>query len=162
MADKSTRDVVEEGFAKEGIPAGRLVLAAQQVNLPEHFAYYGNVDLALDTFSYCGTTTTCEAMWMNVPVVTLAGTMHISRVGASLLTNVGLESLIANTEDQFVEIAARLARDPAALAAVRKGLRSTLQASPLMNQKQFAADFGDALRTMWRDWCATQPSIQGR
>jgi predicted O-linked N-acetylglucosamine transferase (SPINDLY family) len=96
-------------------------------------------------------------MWMNVPVLTLAGPMHISRVGASLLTNVGLESLVTHTEDEYVEAAARLAKDPAALAAVRTGLRAKLQASPLMNQKQFATDFGNALRTMWRDWCATQP-----
>jgi len=132
------------------------MLVAQQQSLVEHFGYYGNVDLGLDTYTYCGTTTTCEAMWMNVPVVTLAGDMHIARVGASLLTNVGLESLVAQSEDEFVEIATRLAKDPAALAAVRTGLRGKLQASPLMNQRQFAADFGNALRTMWRDWCATQ------
>jgi predicted O-linked N-acetylglucosamine transferase (SPINDLY family) len=89
-------------------------------------------------------------------VVSLAGKMHISRVGASLLTNVGLGSLVADDEERFVEIASTLAKDVAALTELRRGLRGRLQASPLMDGKTFAREFGEAIRTMWRQWCATR------
>ncbi len=153
MADSNTRQRIHDMFQKYGVPPERVVLVPQQLDLAHHFAYYGNIDLGLDTFSYNGTTTTCEALWMNVPVLTLAGDMHISRVGACLLTNLGLESLVANTEEEFIATAARLAGDKEALAEVRKGLRARLQASPLMDAKQFTRDFENGLRTMWRTWC---------
>jgi predicted O-linked N-acetylglucosamine transferase (SPINDLY family) len=153
MADARTRQRVLDGFAKEAIPPERIQLVAQQLDLAQHFAYYGNVDLALDTYSYNGTTTTCEAMWMNVPVVTMAGDNHISRVGACLLTNVGLENLIAHNEEQFIEIAAGFAKDRESLVALRKGLRARFGNSPLMDAAKMGRDFGDALRTMWREWC---------
>jgi predicted O-linked N-acetylglucosamine transferase (SPINDLY family) len=156
MADQTTRERVVRGFTEQGIAAERITAAPQQIALAEHFAYYRNIDLALDTFPYNGTTTTCEALWMNVPVVSLAGKMHISRVGASLLTNVGLASLVADDEERFVEIASTLAKDVAALTALRRGLRGRLQASPLMDGKTFAREFGEAIRTMWRQWCATR------
>lgn len=153
MADDMTKRIILERFAKEGVPADRIMLVPQLVDLAKHFAYYGNIDLGLDTYTYNGTTTTCEAMWMNVPVVTMMGDMHISRVGASLLTNVGLPNLIAHTEEEFVKIAAGYAQNRDSLVALRKGLRSRLQNSPVMNGKQFARDFEGALRTIWKKWC---------
>jgi protein O-GlcNAc transferase len=156
MADEGTRNIIKAGFAEYGVGEERLMLLAQHLNLADHFAAYGDVDLALDTYTYHGTTTTCEALWMNVPVVTLTGNMHISRVGTSLLTNAGLPSLIASTEEEFIDIASRLANDTAALMEVRKGLRERFRKSPVMDDVQFASDFDAAMRTMWRDWCATQ------
>jgi predicted O-linked N-acetylglucosamine transferase (SPINDLY family) len=154
MADDNTRGIIHERFAKEGIPAERIVLVPQQVDLAQHFAYYGNIDLGLDTYSYNGTTTTCEALWMNVPVLTLAGDNHISRVGLSLLTNVGLPQLIAHNEDEFVKIAASYFENRDSLVELRKGLRAKLQSSNLMNGKKFADEFGDSLRDMWKQWSA--------
>ena len=129
-------------------------MVPQQIDLAQHFAFYGNIDLGLDTYTYNGTTTTCEALWMNVPVLTLAGQEHISRVGASLLTNVGLPQLVAHTPEEFVRLASGYGHDHASLVELRKGLRERFRNSPVMNGKRFAAEFGASLRTMWREWCA--------
>ena len=129
-------------------------MVPQQIDLAQHFAFYGNIDLGLDTYTYNGTTTTCEATWMNVPVVTLAGREHISRVGASLLTNMGLPQLVAHSVDEFVQIASGYAHNHQALVDLRKGLRQKFRTSPVMDGKRFAGEFGMALRTMWREWCA--------
>jgi predicted O-linked N-acetylglucosamine transferase (SPINDLY family) len=155
MNDAGTREIVLSRFEKQGIPRERILSVTQQYDLAEHFAYYANVDLALDTVPYNGTTTTCEALWMNVPVLVLAGTMHIGRVGASLLNNVGLPQLVAQSEDEFVQIAAKYANNIPALTGLRTGLRERLRASPLMDGPQFAQDFAAALRTAWQQWCAT-------
>ena len=154
MADAKTRQIIIERFAAEGLPADRIILMPQQIDLSKHFAYYGNVDLGLDTYTYNGTTTTCEATWMNVPVVTLAGDVHIARVGASLLTNMGLPQLVAHTEEEFIRIASGYANNHAALVELRKGLRERFRRSPVMDGKRFAGEFGASLRTMWRQWCA--------
>jgi predicted O-linked N-acetylglucosamine transferase (SPINDLY family) len=156
MADRRTRERIQKGLAAHGVAPERVITVQQQLNLADHFAYYGNIDLGLDTIPYNGTTTTCEALWMNVPVVTMAGNMHIARVGASLLTNAGMPQLVAQTPDQFVDIATSLAKDTAALGALRKGLRARLVASPLMDGPTFAREFDAALRYMWQQWCATR------
>jgi predicted O-linked N-acetylglucosamine transferase (SPINDLY family) len=153
MADNSTRQMIIAKFARYGLPSDRINLVTQQIDLAQHFNYYGNIDLGLDTYTYNGTTTTCEALWMNVPVVTLVGEMHISRVGSSLLTSMGMPQLIAHTPEEFVKIATSYAANRDALVELRKGLRNRMIASPLMDGKTYAKDFGDALRVMWRDWC---------
>ena len=94
-------------------------LVGRVPNVVEHLAQYGRVDIALDTFPYHGTTTTCEALWMGVPVVTLVGRTHASRVGVSLLTRVGAPQWIAETEEDYVRIAVELAGDLAGLAVLR-------------------------------------------
>jgi predicted O-linked N-acetylglucosamine transferase (SPINDLY family) len=111
------------------------------------------VDIALDPFPYNGTTTTCEALYMGVPVVTLAGTMHPGRVGASLLTCVGLPDLIAHSEDEYLAIAQRLAADPARRTNLRSELRGMVLRSPLCDAPSFATRMEAALRRMWRTWC---------
>src|SRR5205814_2982845 len=110
--------------------------------------------IALDPFPYNGTTTTCEALFMGVPVITLAGTMHPGRVAASLLTSVGLEDLIAHTQDEYIAIAQRLATDAPRRADLRSRLRPTLLASPLCDGSAFSRRMDRALRTMWRRWCS--------
>jgi predicted O-linked N-acetylglucosamine transferase (SPINDLY family) len=119
----------------------------------EHLARYAQMDIALDTFPYGGTTTTCDALWMGVPVVTLAGNTHASRVGASLLNAMELGDLVATDIAQYVDHAVALAMDHARRAALRESLRQRMAVSPLADGPAFAAQFAAALREMWRRWC---------
>jgi predicted O-linked N-acetylglucosamine transferase (SPINDLY family) len=89
LAEAEVADRIRAQFQSHGVASDRLELLGQRINATEHLALYANMDVALDTFPYHGTTTTCEAMWMGVPVVTLAGRAHAGRVGVSLLTNCG-------------------------------------------------------------------------
>jgi predicted O-linked N-acetylglucosamine transferase (SPINDLY family) len=111
------------------------------------------VDVALDTLPYNGGTTTCEALWMGVPVVTLAGATHAARMGASLLRAAGLPELVAGEPEDFVARAVRLASDPAALARLRGGMRERLARSPLLDGARFTYGLEAAYRDLWRDWC---------
>lgn len=117
-------------------------------SLTDHLRDYHQVDIALDTFPYNGTTTTCEALWMGVPVITLAGATHVSRVGLSLLTNVGVPDLAAASLEQYVHRAVSLAHDLPRLRELHAGLRDRLQQSPVMNAPQFARDMEAAYRAM--------------
>lgn len=98
---------------------------------------------------------------MGVPVVTLAGRTHVSRVGVSLLTNAGLPELIASDADEYVEIAAKLALDVPRLSALRATLRERMRRSVLTDGVRLARDVEDAYRKMWRAWCAKQCSDSG-
>jgi protein O-GlcNAc transferase len=137
-------------FAAAGIPAERLDLVAQIPGTAAHLAAYDRLDIALDPFPYNGTTTTCEALWMGVPVLTLAGRLHAGRVGASLLVPLGLEAWIAADEDDYVAAAARLAANLPALAALRARLRPCLAQAPLCDAAGFARQMEAAYRRMWR------------
>jgi protein O-GlcNAc transferase len=152
LTESSPRRRLLEIFASCGIAADRIQLHSQTKTLNHHLELYSKVDLALDTFPYHGTATTCEALWMGVPVVTLAGSRHVSRVGVSLLTNVGLSEFIAPSPDQYVNLAVRAAADPAALAKLRAGLRQMMRQSPLLGGRQFARDVESAYRRVWRKW----------
>lgn len=122
--------------------------------LAQHLSGYHRIDIALDTFPYNGGTTTCDALWMGVPVVTLAGQMPVGRAGVSILSHAGLPQWIARDETEYLQIAIQLAGDVNLLAQIRRQLRSQLQDSALTNGRQFAMSMGKALRTMWHDWCA--------
>ncbi|OGU10244.1 MAG: hypothetical protein A2075_21580 [Geobacteraceae bacterium GWC2_58_44] len=122
-----------EEFKAAGVDPGRIELHGGNPSPAEHLAQYQRVDIALDTFPYNGTTTTCEALWMGVPVVTLAGTRHAARTGVSLLTNCGLTELIAESRDDYVTMARELAGNAGRLRQLREGLRGRLQGSPLMD-----------------------------
>ena len=137
-----------------GVAGERLELLGRTPGLAAHLALYAQVDVALDTFPYHGTTTTCEALWMGVPVVTLAGDRHMARVGASLLTAAGHPEWIARDWDDYGRIAADLAGDPAWRARLRTGLREDLRRGPLLDHAGQAARFGAALRDCWARWCA--------
>ncbi len=113
LDEPPVRERILTAFAANNIPPERLDLAGRIISYRDHLACYHQVDLALDSFPYNGTTTTCEALWMGVPVVTLAGNHHVSRVGLALLTHIGLPELITRTEDGYLALAQELARDPA-------------------------------------------------
>jgi len=123
----------------------------------EYLRYYQRADIMLDPFPYNGHTTSLDALWMGVPVVSLAGERTVSRAGLSQLTNLGLPELVARTEDEYVEIASKLAGDLPRLAELRATLRSRMEASVLMDAPRFARQIETAYRTMWRDWCAKNP-----
>jgi protein O-GlcNAc transferase len=154
FADPATRASFAERLHRRGIAAERVDLVGW---LPDHahLAHYDHVDVALDPFPYNGTTTTCEALWMGVPVVTLRGDRHAGRVGASLLTQIGLTDLIADSVEAYVSTAAALAGDPARLADLRRSLRPRMAASSLCDAAGFARKVEEAYRTMWARWCAT-------
>ncbi|HEY1980883.1 MAG TPA: tetratricopeptide repeat protein [Xanthobacteraceae bacterium] len=151
--DADTRSRAADAFAAAGIAPERLDLLPPLSAAADHLARYARVDIALDPLLYNGTATTCEALWMGVPVVTLRGDRHAARVGASILTAAGLERLIAATPDEYVAIAAALARDRDELSALRGSLRGRLIASPLCDAAGFARAMQDAYRRMWRAWC---------
>jgi predicted O-linked N-acetylglucosamine transferase (SPINDLY family) len=115
---------------------------------------YQGVDIGLDTLPYNGQTTTFDALWMGVPVVTMVGQTACSRAGLSIMTNLGMPELAADAPQQFVDVAVRLARDLPRLANLRATLRQRLQGSLLMDSPRFARSVEAAYRTMWRRWCA--------
>jgi predicted O-linked N-acetylglucosamine transferase (SPINDLY family) len=157
LAEPSLQRQTIQFFASRGVQAQRLDFRGHQRDFISHLEAYNQMDIALDTFPYHGTTTTCEALWMGVPVVTLAGSAHVSRVGVSLLSSVGLPELIAQKPDQYVRIATDLARDLPRLAQLRGALRERMRASGLMDAPGFARDIEAAYRQMWRNWCAAEP-----
>lgn len=148
------RTPILDVLKREGVPEVRVDLWTKIDDKGAHLDAYNAIDIALDTFPYNGTTTTCEALFMGVPVVTLTGQVHAARVGASLLSALGTPELIAEDPDRYVQLAAALAADPARLARYRDTLRATLLASPLCDRAAFTGRFGEALRSMWRTWCA--------
>jgi predicted O-linked N-acetylglucosamine transferase (SPINDLY family) len=122
----------------------------------EYFHQYDRIDIGLDTFPYNGHTTSLDALWMGVPVVTLVGGTVVGRAGLSQLSNLQLTELVASSQDEFVEIAAALARDVPRLAALRAGLRERMRRSPLTNTARFARNVESAYRQMWHRWCLVQ------
>ena len=153
FADAATRASFEARFGERGVAAERIELVAWLPGAAAHLATYHRVDIALDPFPYNGTTTTCEALWMGVPVVTLRGDRHAGRVGASLLRQIGLTDLIANSVEEYLEIALTLARNPGRLDELRRTLRLRIAASPLCDGRAFARKIEAAFRTMWQAWC---------
>jgi predicted O-linked N-acetylglucosamine transferase (SPINDLY family) len=119
----------------------------------EHLQTYGRMDIALDTYPYNGTTTTCEALWMGAPTVSLVGKCHASRVGLSILTCLGLEFFAASSPKEYVARAAALAANRPALAQIRSSMRARIAASGLCHAKGFAGQVETAYRQMWRRWC---------
>ena len=115
---------------------------------------FAGVDVALDPVPCNGGTTTCDALWMGLPVVALAGGSFLSRASLSVLTAGGCSEFAALDEAGYIERCVALAADVDALAGVRQGLRARLSASPLMDATQFTRDVETAYREMWRDWCA--------
>ena len=150
FADPAVCEGVRSAFASHGVDAGRIEMIAWTATHADHLDLYERVDVALDPFPYNGATTTCEALWMGVPVVTLAGRTHVGRVGVSLLRAAGLDDLIAGGADEYVEIARRLADGRASLAERRSEQRARMAASPLCDAARLAREIEQAYRDMWR------------
>ncbi len=138
-------------FARHGVAAERLILKCRSPTVAEHLAEYAGADITLDTFPYNGTTTTCEALWMGVPVIACRGDRHAARVGASILTQTGLQELLAEDVNGYVAKAVGLGGDGAAVARLRQGMRQRLQDSALFDEKGFAAKMAEAFFAMWRE-----------
>jgi predicted O-linked N-acetylglucosamine transferase (SPINDLY family) len=119
----------------------------------EYLQLYNHLDIVLDPFPYNGHSTSLDALWMGVPVVTLAGNIAVARAGLSILRNLDLPELIANSDQEYISIASALARDQSRLAELRKTLRPRMEASVLMNAPHFARQIEAAYRSMWRQWC---------
>ena len=153
FTDIPTRQPYYREFEKHGIVRDRLDFRGLDRDLADHQSVYNEIDIALDPFPYNGATTTCEALWMGVPVITLAGTTHAGRVGVSILTQMEMTEFIAAGHDDYLRIAVDLANDPARLSELRRGLRTRMAASPLCDAKSFARAVEDAYGTMWQNLC---------
>ncbi|MCG2720561.1 MAG: tetratricopeptide repeat protein [Thermodesulfovibrionales bacterium] len=153
LSDDATRRHVMQMFMQRGIDIERIKLLSFEPSFKGHLEIYNRIDISLDTFPYHGTTTTCEALWMGVPVVTLSGNTHVSRVGVSLLSNVGLHELIAETPDDYVKIAKNLSDNLEKLQNLRGGLRPVMECSPLLDRERFICALESCYQTMWEQWC---------
>jgi protein O-GlcNAc transferase len=153
FSDRSTRDNVTTIFIQKSISAEKIVMLPPEPSIRGHLEIYNRIDIGLDTFPYNGTTTTCEAMWMGVPVITLAGNTHASRVGMSLLSNVGLQELIARSPDEYLEITVALSKNLNRLQSLRESLRDRMSHSPLTDARRFTANLEMCYRKMWERWC---------
>jgi len=151
------RDRTRTRLAGLGVDPDRLTFVGF-LSATDYFELYQQIDVALDPFPYGGGTTSCDALWMGVPVVSLAGRTAVGRSGLSILSNVGLPELVVSGVEQYVELAATLAQDLPRLSELRLTLRHRMQQSPLMDAPRFARNVETAYRTMWQRWCAAQAS----
>jgi predicted O-linked N-acetylglucosamine transferase (SPINDLY family) len=152
LRDESARSHILAQFSQCGIESGRIQLLEFFSDRADHLAAYGQVDICLDAFPYNGVTTTVEALWMGVPVLTIAGDRFISRQGVSILTGIGLKEWVARDVSDLVEKAVALSGDLPGLIRTRAGLRALLGASPVLDSQGFARHFEDALWGMWRHY----------
>jgi protein O-GlcNAc transferase len=161
LRDEKVKERILGAFASRGIGGeDRVRLLEQERAAADHLRLYGQMDLALDTFPYNGTTTTCEALWMGTPVVTFAGQVHAGRVGASLLTHAGLAELVARDRNGYIDLAVALGSDLERLRSLRTGVRERFAASPAMDSVRLARGLEAAYREAWLHWVAS--SAQAR
>lgn len=153
LGDAGAKRRISDGFAQQGIDPARIELIESGQMLRDHLDAYKVIDIALDTFPYNGTTTTCEALWMGVPVVSRVGDKHVARVGLSLLSAVGLLDLAVQSDEGFVAAAAGLAGEVGKLIELRRSLRGRMAASALCDAVGFTRRYESALRDAWRVYC---------
>lgn len=140
FSDKAVKDIIIQKFKNHGVERNRIRLIGHVSNHNEHLACYNEIDIALDPFPYNGTTTTCEALWMGVPVVTLYGSNHAGRVGGSFLTNIGLKSLVTKNSSTYIKTVKFLSEDFTRLNNLRSGLRQAMISSPICKAKEFTEE----------------------
>jgi predicted O-linked N-acetylglucosamine transferase (SPINDLY family) len=154
FSDRQTVAALQAAFARHGVPASRTEFRGSSTHRGQ-LAQHADIDIVLDPFPYSGGLTTCEALWMGVPVVTMPGELFASRHSASHVCNAGLADWVAQDATGYQEIAVSRATDIDALAGLRAGLRAQMRASPLCDQRRFGRNLGNALRSAWRDACAS-------
>jgi protein O-GlcNAc transferase len=155
VANGEARETVGATFSKLGIHPERITFLDYRPR-DQYLLNYQQIDLLLDTFPYNGHTTSLDALWMGVPVVTIVGATPVSRAGYALLANVGLPELAGESADEFVRKAVELAHDASRLRALRSGLRDRMTRSPLMDGQRFARGMERAIRAAWRDWLSAE------
>ncbi len=153
LSDPTVGAAIRARFAGAGVDPARIELIEWSATLREHFEHYRRIDIALDPFPYNGTTTTCEALMMGVPVIALAGDRHAARVSASILARLGLEVLVAPDPAGYLARAQALAQKPEAVVKLRDSLRRRIAASPLADAAGYTRSLEAAYREMWRRWC---------
>ena len=152
MSDSSVANRCGDILASHGVDPARVTFFDQSPHA-ELLGEYRRIDLALDPFPCGGGLTTCEALWMGVPVITCPGETFASRISLSVLSSVGLTETVAQNLPDYVELAAGLAHDLPRLAKWRAELRERMESSPLCDGPRFAGNLMDLLRGVWREWC---------
>lgn len=154
FSDLPTRQAFKTQLTQLGVAVDQLILAGYVNSTEAHLRTYQQVDIGLDTYPYHGATTTLEALWMGVPVVTLVGERHVSRMGLSILSTLELNELITTTPDEYVACCVKLAKKMSPLKELRRTLRERLQKSPLLDAETFTRQLETAYRQMWEQWVA--------
>ena len=149
---KHNKDYYYELFKNKGIDKDRIQLYEHLPSTSDHLELYNSVDIGLDPFPYNGATTTCEALWMGVPVITLLGDRHAGRVGASILTNVGLKDFIARDIDSYINLAVKMSANTKKLKEIRMTLRRQMQESLLCDARSFAGNVETSYKDMWHNY----------
>ncbi|HYV39602.1 MAG TPA: tetratricopeptide repeat protein [Gemmataceae bacterium] len=150
-----SRESIHRQLLERGMDPARFDLLFSIKGLSSWLDMYNRFDISLDTFPWSGHTTTCESLWMGVPMVTLRGTRHAGRMVSSVLTQVGLTDWIAETPEQYVEIAMRMGQDVDKLAEMRASLRERVGNSPLCDGKNFTPTVEAVYREIWQRWCGS-------
>jgi len=153
FGEAKTKEFVLGNLAKYGIAEDRVRLLGFIPSSLGHMSSYNFMDVGLDTFPYNGTTTSCEALWMGVPFITMEGDRHCSRVGMTILKAIGLEDWITKSDEEYVAKAVEVANNRDQLMEIKRTLRKRMQNSPLCDKVGFARKFEAALREMWKSWC---------
>ena len=149
---KHNKDYYYELFKNKGIDKDRIQLYEHLPSTSDHLELYNSVDIGLDPFPYNGATTTCEALWMGVPVITLLGDSHAGRVGASILTNVGLKDFIARDIDSYINLAVKMSANTKKLKEIRMTLRRQMQESLLCDARSFTDNVETSYKDMWHNY----------
>jgi predicted O-linked N-acetylglucosamine transferase (SPINDLY family) len=155
MVTKGAHELIQRSFEEHGIDPARLDLH-RRLGFSDYLNQHGHVDIALDPFPYNGGATTCHALWMGVPVVTLAGLTSAGRMGASILGALALQDLVAATTEEYIQIATDLGGRPERVKELRSGLRPQMARSPLTDGDGFARHLEAAYREIWRRWCESR------
>jgi protein O-GlcNAc transferase len=159
LADPQAKEQLLSLFRSHGIDPYRITMLSFTSSKKDHFELYNTIDIALDTFWYNGTTTTCEALWMGVPVIALKGDIHVSRVSLSILSDIGLAELAADSPDDYIAKALSLAQDRERLIFLRHHLRTLMEKSPLMDAPGFTRNLENEFRSIWQRWCLSEGTI---
>jgi predicted O-linked N-acetylglucosamine transferase (SPINDLY family) len=160
--DKSVRDNVLDTFVQHKINPDRIELLPPCQSTVAHLELYNRIDIALDTFPYNGTTTTCEALWMGVPVIILQGSSHAGRVGLSILHGIGLEEFAASGMQDYIMIASELANNMQRIKTLRRTLRNRLSDSMLGRHAEFTSNLETVYRTVWQEYTTAGADTSGR